>query len=76
MPATAIESVQGTLGCKLMELIKNRNLTVARAAEMLNMSKQQLFRLIQGDVPNPGIFTLQDIVVGLGYRMTDLFDDA
>lgn len=64
------------LGAKLMELLELRGLPVARAAEMAGMTRQQLWRILQGDVPNPGILTVQNIVRSLGGRMKDLFDDG
>jgi hypothetical protein len=65
-----------TLGGKLVELIEERGVTYARAAEMCGMTRQQLWRLLQGDVPNPGIFTIQQVVLGLGGRMRDLWSDG
>lgn len=68
--------VPPTLGGKLMEMIENRGLTVSRAAEMADMPRQQLWRILQGDVPNPGVLTVQNVVRALGYRMRELFADG
>ena len=65
-----------TLGGKLRELLTRRNLSITGAAAMAGMPKQQLFRIIQGDVPNPGILTVQRVVIALGGRMRDLFADG
>jgi len=68
--------IQPTLGGKIAELIAMRGLSISRAATMCHMTRQQLWRIIQGDVPNPGILTIQVIVIGIGCRMKDLFTDG
>jgi transcriptional regulator with XRE-family HTH domain len=66
-----------TLGGKIRELIEARGLTIAAAAERVGMNtRQQLWRICHGDIENPGILTVQQIVRGLGGQMEDLFDDG
>jgi transcriptional regulator with XRE-family HTH domain len=66
-----------TLGGKILELIEARGLTIAAAAKVVGMhSRQQLWRICHGDIGNPGILTVQQIVRGLGGQMEDLFEDG
>jgi len=66
-----------TLGGKILELIEARGLTIAAAAEKVGMNtRQQLWRICHGDIGNPGILTVQQIVRGLGGQMEDLFEDG
>jgi transcriptional regulator with XRE-family HTH domain len=66
-----------TLGGKILELIEAQGLTIAAAAEKVGMnSRQQLWRICHGDIGNPGILTVQQIVRGLGGQMEDLFEDG
>ena len=66
-----------TLGGKILELIEARGLTIAAATEQVGMNtRQQLWRICNGDIGNPGILTVQQIVRGLGGQMEDLFDDG
>jgi transcriptional regulator with XRE-family HTH domain len=65
-----------TVGEKLLELIQSRRVSISRAAEMVGMSRQLLWRMTRDDVPNPGILTVQKIVLALGGRMRDFFEDG
>jgi predicted RNase H-like HicB family nuclease/transcriptional regulator with XRE-family HTH domain len=65
-----------TLGGQLWRMIRYHRLTVAEAARMAGMTRQQLWRILNGDVPNPGILTVQQIVRSIGGRMKDLFADG
>jgi transcriptional regulator with XRE-family HTH domain len=64
-----------TLGGKILELIEAQGLTIAAAAKKVRMTRQQLWRIIRGDVPNPGFLTVQRIVRKLGGQMKDFFKD-
>jgi transcriptional regulator with XRE-family HTH domain len=65
-----------TIGSKLLDLINQRQLSIAKAAAMIGMSRQLLWRMCHDDVPNPGILTVQKIVLALGGRMRDLWDEG
>ena len=75
-------SPQGpTIGGKIQELIDARGLSVYAAADMLGMSRQQLWRIIKGSyvkggVKDPGLISVQKIVRGLGGRMKDICADG
>jgi hypothetical protein len=69
-----------TIGGKIRQMMERRNLKLGEAATMIQMSKQQLFRIInvteKDGVPNPGILTVQKIVLGLGFKLKDLESDG
>jgi hypothetical protein len=70
-----------TIGGKIQELIDARGLSVYAAADMLGMSRQQLWRIIKGSyvkggVKDPGLISVQKIIRGLGGRMKDIFADG
>jgi hypothetical protein len=73
MPAA---DVYPTVGRKIAELVESRGMSIARAAMTIPMNRQFLFRIIKGEVKNPGILTVQEIITGLGGRMQDLWNDG
>jgi DNA-binding phage protein len=73
--AHGVEAI--TLGDRLQKMLETRNLSLARAAAMSGMTRQQLWRILEGKSPsNPGILTIQTLVRSLGFRMKDLFSDG
>jgi transcriptional regulator with XRE-family HTH domain len=60
---------------RLRFLLARRGYTVADAADAAGMFRQQLWRIIAGKVPNPGILTVERIVEAVGASMHDLYPD-
>ena len=70
-----------TIGDKLQELLDEKGLSVAAAADIVGMSRQQLWRIIRGGfvrggVKDPGFITIQRIVRALDSRVEDLCKDG
>jgi transcriptional regulator with XRE-family HTH domain len=69
-----------TIGAQVKLMLEMRGLSLKQAANMIGMTKQQLFRIIHAaprhGIPNPGMLTIQKIVQKLGFRWKDFFDTA
>lgn len=61
---------------RLGRLLASRHLSIAEAARRAGMEKQQAWRIVTGDNPNPGIRTLARLVEGVGGSMAELFGDG
>jgi DNA-binding phage protein len=51
------------------------DLSVNSVAEMAGMERMQVYRIVQGKTPNPGILTVERIVEAAGGTMRELYDD-
>jgi transcriptional regulator with XRE-family HTH domain len=60
---------------RIRRMLDERGLTVAEVARDASMAKQQLWVILSGKNPNPGILTITRIVEAAGGTMAELFGD-
>jgi transcriptional regulator with XRE-family HTH domain len=64
-----------TVAARLQRLLAKYDLSVNSVAEMAGMERMQVYRIVQGKTPNPGILTVERIVEAAGGTMRELYDD-
>jgi transcriptional regulator with XRE-family HTH domain len=60
---------------RLRALLKKKGFTIAAAAECAGMTKQQVWKIVTGKIPNPGYCTVYQIVEAVGGTMKELHED-
>lgn len=60
---------------RLRVLLAERGLTIAEAADLAGMSRQQAQKLVKGTNPDPRLSTLRKLVEGAGGTLGELFGD-
>lgn len=58
---------------RLRRILDARGCTIAEAARLAGMSRQQVHKLVSGDNPDPRISTVQKLVESIGATMAELF---
>jgi transcriptional regulator with XRE-family HTH domain len=64
-----------TVAERLQRLLAKYDVSVNSVAEMAGMERMQVYRIVQGKTPNPGILTVIRIVEAAGGTMRELFED-
>jgi DNA-binding phage protein len=61
---------------RLQALLARHAVTPNAVAERAGMERMQVYRIVNGTTPNPGILTVRRIVEAAGGRMEELFAGA
>jgi transcriptional regulator with XRE-family HTH domain len=64
-----------TLAERLRRLLDARGSTIAEAAKLAGMPRQQVWRVVSGANDNPEIRTVERIVTAVGGTLAELFSD-
>lgn len=60
---------------KLLNICKEKNISVNELASMCCLTQSTVQNLIEGNSKNPKLLTIVRICDGLGIKMKDFFDD-
>lgn len=64
-----------TLSDRLRALLDRKGYSLADAADVAGMSRQQVHSIVSGKVPNPGILTVKRLVEAVGGTMGEVFPE-
>lgn len=64
-----------TVAQRLQRVLDDRGCTLSEAAQAAGMPRQQVWKILSGTVPNPGILTVEKIVRAAGGTMLEFFED-
>lgn len=64
-----------TLSDRLRRMLDDRGCSIAEAARLAGMERQQVWRIVTGKNVNPGVETVRKIVEAVGGTMAELFAD-
>jgi transcriptional regulator with XRE-family HTH domain len=64
-----------TLSDRLRRMLDDRGCSIAEAAKLAGMERQQVWRIVTGKNASPEVLTLQRIVEAIGGTLGELFAD-
>jgi DNA-binding phage protein len=64
-----------TLAQRLQRTLEARGCNISEAARLAGMERQQVWRIVTGETPNPGVLTVERLVAAIGSTMGELFAD-
>lgn len=64
-----------TIGERLQTLIESQGLTIADVARAADLDRQAVWRIVRGEVANPGILTVEKIAEAVGGTIADLYPE-
>lgn len=67
-------SVGETVGVRILELCKERKITLNRLATICGMTQSTLNNIVSGESKDPRISTIKKICDGLGLTLPQFFD--
>lgn len=64
-----------TLAERLQRTLDARGCSIAEAARLAGMERQQVWRIVRGETPNPGILTVERLVSAIGSTMAEFYEE-
>lgn len=67
--------LQQAIKYRVLQLCKNRNITINKLATLSGISQSTVNSLVDGTSQNPKVLTILRLCLGLGMEIKDFFDD-